>query len=108
MGEPSPDILALLNSAEVENVLSEFKHVIEAAVVGRPDNVLGERVVAFVNANDPSVTESAIRDFCSARMADYKVPEYVVVGNRPLPRNANGKIQKADLRALAHELPSRR
>ncbi|HTQ01644.1 MAG TPA: class I adenylate-forming enzyme family protein [Casimicrobiaceae bacterium] len=94
--------------AEVENVLSEFKHVIEAAVVGRPDNVLGERVVAFVNANDPSVTESAIRDFCSARMADYKVPEYVVVGNRPLPRNANGKIQKADLRALAHELPSRR
>ena len=91
--------------AEVENVLSEFKHVIEAAVVGRPDNVLGERVVAFINASDTSVTESAIREFCAARMADYKVPEYVVVGNRLLPRNANGKIQKADLRRMALALP---
>ena len=90
--------------AEVENVLSEYEHVIEAAVVGRPDSVLGERVVAFINAGDPTVTPQAIRAFCAARMADYKVPEYVVIGNRPLPRNANGKIQKADLRKVAEQL----
>ena len=90
--------------AEVENVLADLKHVIEAAVVGRPDNVLGERVVAFINAADSAVTEASVREFCAARMADYKVPEYVVIGNRPLPRNANGKIQKADLRELAEQL----
>ena len=94
--------------AEVENVLSEFPSVIEAAVVGRPDNVLGERVVAFINAGDAAVTEEAIREFCATRMADYKVPEYVVVGTRPLPRNANGKIQKAELREAAQKLEGRR
>ena len=94
--------------AEVENVLSEFPGVIEAAVVGRPDNVLGERVVAFINASDAAVTAEAIRGFCATRMADYKVPEYVVVGNRPLPRNANGKIQKAELREAAQKLEGRR
>ena len=94
--------------AEVENVLYEFRGVIEAAVVGRSDSVLGERVVAFINAADASVTESAIRDFCASRMADYKVPEYVVVRNQPLPRNANGKIQKHDLRDLAQALGSAR
>jgi acyl-CoA synthetase (AMP-forming)/AMP-acid ligase II len=94
--------------AEVENVLSEFAGVIEAAVVGRPDAVLGERVVAFINAGDAAVTQETIRAFCATRMADYKVPEYVVVGNRPLPRNANGKIQKADLREAAQKLEGRR
>ena len=94
--------------AEVENVLSEFAGVIEAAVVGRPDSVLGERVVAFINAGDAAVTQEAVRAFCATRMADYKVPEYVVVGNRPLPRNANGKIQKADLREAAQKLEGRR
>ena len=94
--------------AEVENVLSEFAGVVEAAVVGRPDSVLGERVVAFINAGEGAVTEEAIRAFCASRMADYKVPEYVVVGNRPLPRNANGKIQKADLREAAQKLEGRR
>ena len=90
--------------AEVENVLSEVRGVIEAAVVGRPDSVLGERVVAFINASDPAVTEAAIRDFCALRMADYKTPEHVVVRNQPLPRNANGKIQKQELRELAQAL----
>jgi long-chain acyl-CoA synthetase len=94
--------------AEVENVLSEIPGVIEAAVVGRPDSVLGERVVAFINAGNPAVTEESIRAFCVARIADYKVPEYVVLGNRPLPRNANGKIQKADLRDAAQKLEGRR
>ena len=70
--------------------------------------MLGERVVAFINAGDAAVTQEAIRAFCATRMADYKVPEYVVVGNRPLPRNANGKIQKADLREAAQKLEVRR
>jgi long-chain acyl-CoA synthetase len=102
--------------AEVENVLCEIPAVIEAAVVGRHDNILGEFVVAFVNAHPPAsgehetaaLTEAAVRAFCAARMADYKVPLRVVIGFESLPRNANGKIQKDQLRARATELPSKR
>lgn len=90
--------------AEVESVLTGLDGVVEAAVVGRPDPVLGERVVAFLNVNKDLSVE-AVRAFCADRMADYKVPGDVVVGREPLPRNANGKIQKADLRRMALELP---
>jgi acyl-CoA synthetase (AMP-forming)/AMP-acid ligase II len=90
--------------AEVENVLTAIEGVVEAAVVGRPDPVLGEGVVAFLNVNR-DVDAAAVRAFCSAQMADYKVPGQVVIGREPLPRNANGKIQKADLRRMAQELP---
>ena len=99
--------------AEVENVLCEMPRVIEAAVVGRRDDILGEAVIAFVNARPPAtgeretaLTEAAVRAFCAARMADYKVPSRVVVGFDSLPRNANGKIQKDQLRARAAELVS--
>jgi long-chain acyl-CoA synthetase len=99
--------------AEVENVLCEIPAVIEAAVVGRHDGILGECVIAFVNARPPAsgaektaLTEAAVRAFCVTRMANYKVPSRVVVGFESLPRNANGKIQKDQLRARAAELPS--
>jgi acyl-CoA synthetase (AMP-forming)/AMP-acid ligase II len=101
--------------AEVENVLCEMPTVIEAAVVGRHDEILGESVIAFVNARLPAsgeqeeaLAESEVRAFCADRMADYKVPSRVVVGFEPLPRNANGKIQKDQLRMRADQLPSLR
>jgi acyl-CoA synthetase (AMP-forming)/AMP-acid ligase II len=84
-------------SAEVENVLSHHPAVAESAVVGRPDPVLGERVHAFVHAKAP-VTAEALRAFCAERLADYKVPETIELTPEPLPRNANGKLQKAALR----------
>ncbi len=85
-------------SAEVENVMSYHPGVLECAVVGRPDPVLGERVQAFVVPRDGAVTAEAIRAFCAERMADYKVPETIELTSEPLPRNANGKVQKALLR----------
>lgn len=85
-------------SAEVENALSYHPGVIECAVIGRADPVLGERVQAFVLPRTPEVTAEDIRDFCAERMADYKVPEIIVLVSEPLPRNANGKVQKALLR----------
>ena len=88
-------------SAEVENVMSDHPGVVECAVVARPDPVLGERVQAFVVPRDRGVTEAAIRAFCAERMADYKVPEFVTLMSEPLPRNANGKVQKAALRERA-------
>jgi long-chain acyl-CoA synthetase len=86
-------------SAEVENVLSSLSGVVECAVIGRPDPVLGERVHAVVVAQEGvSLTASEVRDFCTDRLADYKVPETVTIDRKPLPRNANGKLQKAVLR----------
>ena len=88
-------------SAEVENVLSYHPGVLECAVVGRPDPVLGERVQAFVRPRDRGVTPEELRAFCAERMADYKVPEAIELVAEPLPRNANGKLQKAVLRERA-------
>ncbi|MGO8920975.1 MAG: class I adenylate-forming enzyme family protein [Stellaceae bacterium] len=88
-------------SAEVENALAHHPGVVECAVVGRPDPVLGERVCAFVLPRGEHVTAEDIRRFCAERMADYKVPERVELVREPLPRNANGKVQKAALRERA-------
>ncbi|HEV2550312.1 MAG TPA: class I adenylate-forming enzyme family protein [Stellaceae bacterium] len=89
-------------SAEVEDVLMGLAGVAECAIVGRPDPVLGERVHAFVVPQEGAALAAAeVQQFCAARLADYKVPETVTVERAPLPRNANGKIQKAVLRERA-------
>jgi len=84
-------------SAEVENVLAEHPAVVESAVVGYACPVLGERVQAFV-VTRISVSEKTLRDFCTERLADYKVPEKFALSEQPLPRNANGKVLKRQLR----------
>jgi long-chain acyl-CoA synthetase len=94
--------------AEVENALCEHPDVLECAVVGRPDPIFTERVVAFVLPRNGTLRATALREFCVTRMADYKVPDYVVMVNGPLPRNANGKIQKDRLREMALDLESTR
>ena len=87
--------------AEVESVLAGLGGVVEAAVVGRADPMLGEAVVAFVTAEDDRLTPQHVRDWCAERLSDYKVPKDVVIEPAALPRNANGKIQKAELRERA-------
>lgn len=90
-------------SVEVENVLMAWPGMVEAAVVGKPCPVLGERVHAFVHAPDAQPDDAALRAFCAARLADYKVPETISWTNAPLPRNANGKLMK---RLLREQLPA--
>jgi O-succinylbenzoic acid--CoA ligase len=85
-------------SVEVENTLVGFPGVIEAAAVGVPCPVLGERVHAFVHATVPSPDPVALRDWCAQSLADYKVPETITVRPDPLPRNANGKLLKREMR----------
>ena len=85
-------------SVEVENTLAGYPGVVEAAVVGKPCPVLGERVHVFVHAPGGGVSEADLRAFCAARLADYKVPETVTFLAAPLPRNANGKLMKRLLR----------
>ena len=87
--------------AEVESVLAGIPGVVESAVIGQPDPMLGECVVAFLSVSTASLTTEYVRAWCAERIADYKVPARVEITREALPRNANGKIQKAELRRLA-------
>jgi len=91
-------------SAEVESLLMACPGVAEAAVVGRPCDVMGERVHAVVvlAPEAPDVTTRELRGKLKATLADYKLPETWTVTRDPLPRNPNGKVLKRVLRdALA-------
>jgi len=83
---------------EVENVLYAHPAVLECAVVAKPCPVLGERVHAFVALRGPATTADELKAWCAARLSDYKVPESYTLSNALLPRNANGKLVKRDLR----------
>ncbi|WP_028784808.1 fatty acid--CoA ligase [Thalassobacillus devorans] len=86
-------------SREVEDVLFDHKQVMDAAVIGEPDEMWGERVVAYIVKKEESLTEKELDEFCTAneRLARYKRPRrYQFVDE--LPRNASGKLQKFKLR----------
>jgi long-chain acyl-CoA synthetase len=93
-------------SLEVENVICDNPKVLEVAVVGVPDPVMGEAVKACIGLK-PGVnaTEREIKDFCAARLADYKVPKFVEFMDS-LPRNPAGKVSKQELRRVPMNCPN--
>jgi long-chain acyl-CoA synthetase len=83
---------------ELENLLSQHPKVMEAGVVGVPDNVLGEKIKAVIwPMPGEKLTVEEVKEFCKGRIADYKVPDYVAFTELPLPRNPGGKILKKEL-----------
>jgi acyl-CoA synthetase (AMP-forming)/AMP-acid ligase II len=84
---------------EIEEVLHEHPSVLEAAVIGRPDDRLGEEVVAFIALKKgATATPDDVIDFCKERLAAYKYPREVVVLDE-LPKGGSGKVLKTELRA---------
>jgi long-chain acyl-CoA synthetase len=83
---------------EVESVLARHPDVIECAVIGRPDPVLGERVHAVVVPRTAELQEPKLKSYCAQFLSDYKVPDIVTFRHDGLPRNANGKVLKTALR----------
>jgi acyl-CoA synthetase (AMP-forming)/AMP-acid ligase II len=84
--------------AEIEKLLSEHPEVGMAAVIGVPDERMGEiGKVYIVPRPDTSPEPHAITDWCRANMANYKVPRIVEMVNE-LPLNASGKVLKTELR----------
>jgi fatty-acyl-CoA synthase len=87
--------------AEIERILLASPRIAEAVVVRRPDARWGEVPVAFVVANDPTVSDAEVVELCRGKIANYKLPKEVrLVTHADLPRNASGKIVRAGLEAL--------
>lgn len=86
---------------EVESALYDHPAVIDAAVVGIPHPVLGEEVGALVQIRPgDTVTEKELQDHVAAQIAAFKVPIRIDQHPEPLPRNANGKIMKKEVKKL--------
>lgn len=88
---------------EIDNLLAGHPKVAEAAAVGVPDQTMGEEVKVFILADDPSLTEAEVIDYCKKNLAGFKVPKFVEMLEVDLPRNPIGKVLKKTLRKWAIE-----
>ena len=90
-----------ISSLEVEEVLYKHPHIMEAAVVARPDEKWGETPCAFVTvtSDGAGLTADQVITYCRDNMAAYKIPKTIVFGE--LPKTSTGKIQKFVLRDRA-------
>ena len=85
---------------EVEDALYSHPAVMDASVIGLPDRILGEQVAAVVQIKpDASATENELKQHVADRLAAFKVPVKIDLRDEPLPRNANGKIMKHQLKS---------
>jgi long-chain acyl-CoA synthetase len=86
---------------EVEQMLHEHPAVFEASVVGVPDPIFGEAVVAFIELKPgATLTPEQVLEHSKARIASYKKPKHVFFVDA-LPRNSTGKVLKTELRTRA-------
>ncbi|HRE43486.1 MAG TPA: class I adenylate-forming enzyme family protein [Terricaulis sp.] len=85
---------------EVENALYDHPAVMDAAVIGKPHQTLGEEPLAIVHLKPGmSATSEQLRHHVAQKLAAFKVPVEVIFWPETLPRNANGKIVKKELKA---------
>jgi long-chain acyl-CoA synthetase len=85
---------------EVEAVIAQHPGVLDVAVLGVPDPLCGEAVVAVVARKDPALTEEAVRRHCKQSLTNYKVPKTILF-QQDLPKSNVGKILRKDLKDAA-------
>ena len=82
---------------EVENVLSSHPKIYDVALIGLPDERLGEIATAVIDAKEGEIlTESEIHQFCEKNLPRYKRPRRIIFDK--VPRGPTGKIEKPKLR----------
>jgi long-chain acyl-CoA synthetase len=85
---------------EVEDTLLKFRGISEVAVIGIPDELYGEEVMAYVVRKERGIEVKDILEFCMKNMASYKCPKRIEFIDE-IPKNSIGKVQKTELRKLA-------
>ncbi|MEV5540805.1 AMP-binding protein [Saccharopolyspora shandongensis] len=90
---------------EVEEFLYTHPDILDAQVIGVPDEKYGEELMAWVRLRDGStpLTADTLREFCAGKLAHYKVPRYVHVVDE-FPMTVTGKIRKIEMRETAKKL----
>lgn len=110
LGRRSSDILKSggykLSALEIEDVLREHEQLVDCAVVGLPDDDLGERVAVAVVARSGGLDADTLLAWARERLAPYKVPRDVAFIDA-LPCNAMGKVTKQAIRELFRSTRSR-
>lgn len=89
---------------EIEDVIHRVPGVRECAVVGVPHERFGEMVVAVVVSDVADFDPAVVTQACEEQLASYKRPREVVLSTEPLPRNANSKLLKRELRPWAADV----
>ena len=87
---------------EIEEFLYNHPDIVDAQVIGVPDEKYGEELMACVRMVDGAepLTVESLRAYCDGKLAHYKVPRYVRVMEE-FPMTVTGKIRKIDLREEA-------
>ena len=90
---------------EVESYISQHPKVLQAIVIGIPDELKGQIPKAFIVLEaGASATVEEIREFCREQMAAYKVPRvFELVALEDIPKNPSGKVLKRELRRMEEE-----
>ena len=90
---------------EIEEFLYTHPDVLDAQVVGVPDARYGEELMVWVRlrAGAPELTAESLREFCTGRLAHFKIPRYVHIVDE-FPMTVTGKVRKVEMRARAVEL----
>jgi long-chain acyl-CoA synthetase len=90
---------------EVENYITQHPKILQAIVVGIPDELKGQVPKAFIVLEaGESATVEEIREFCRDRMSAYKVPRvFELVSLEDIPKTASGKVLKRELKRMEEE-----
>ncbi|MFF7636771.1 AMP-binding protein [Kitasatospora sp. NPDC008050] len=90
---------------EIEEFLLTHPDVLDAQVVGVPDEKYGEELMAWIRlrADAPELTAEALREYCTGRLAHYKIPRYVHLA-AAFPMTVTGKVRKVEMREEAVRL----
>lgn len=112
LGRISADIIKCggykLSALQIERTLLEHPNIVEAVVLGVPDETYGERVglICRLRSDQPSLDLKTLRLWCKEHISDYKIPSRMIILKDDVPKNAMGKVAKKQLVHLFEdELP---
>ncbi|MFC7598065.1 AMP-binding protein [Terrabacter sp. GCM10028922] len=86
---------------EIEEFLYTHPDILDAQVIGVPDKKYGEELCAWIRMKDgaPPLTADSLREFCTGRLAHYKIPRYVEIVDE-FPMTVTGKVRKVEMREM--------